>query len=245
MQKRLTQWAVTGAALGALIAAGCSSNKSEDTSAPPAANPYPAGIPAPAGGAPAQQPGAPAGSSDWAAAMKKAQAEMPGTSALMQGVSGLRILLKNGKNPPTASQAARLAAVLKPLPTLASLSQDDAKKIAGDLNSNLTPDQQTEIGTLRKARRPGAGGGGGRPGGGGPGGAAGGPGGGGPSGGAQPPSGGAPGGGAGGAGGAGGRGRGTPWFKEGMPADTNIFKEGRPHDMVTEILSSLATIQKI
>ncbi|MDQ2730358.1 MAG: hypothetical protein M3Y56_01755, partial [Armatimonadota bacterium] len=183
--------------------------------------------------------GSPGGGGPGGAQVSQFQQKFPGTGALVRGVMGLRSLIQSNKTPLTALQAGHLYTVLLPLGNLPTLPQDAAKKMAQDLDGNLTPDQQEAIGAIRKQRRAGRGKGG--AGGGYPGGA------GGSNGSAQGAGTGATAGapGAGGSPGAGGAAGGprAPRFDPNMAPDTNVFKSGQPQKALTEVLQSLKTLQ--
>jgi hypothetical protein len=77
----------------------------------------------------------------------------PGSAALMQAVSGIRILLAENRHPIGGDQARYLVRSLSPLPGMSSLPQDQALKIAEEVDGDLTPDQQTDIGMMRTNMR--------------------------------------------------------------------------------------------
>lgn len=253
MNNRIRWSFISGGVAASLALAGCggSGRAGGQGGYPGAGGPSGPGAP----GASAAGPAAPQPPTD--PAVEKLRAKYPGTVALVKSVMSVGALIRNRKFPFTANQASLLVAQLKPLADLQTLPQDDALKLSKNIEGSFTPDQQESLGAIHRAPTGGPGG----PGGGRFGGGRGGPGGGPPGaggGGGRGPGGGPPGGGGarfGGAGfggpGAGGpRGRGrrrgaggmdftTRWISDQMAPDTNIFAEGRPHDMLLRIIGEL------
>lgn len=233
MKKSIKLYTV-GAVLGvAVCLAGCGGSHTADSTGTGDSTSTAGGAASTAGNAASTASG-PGG-----AQASQFQQKFPGTSALVRGVMGLRTLIQSNKTPLTMAQAGHLYTLLLPLGNLPTLPQDDAKKLAQNLDGNLTPDQQESIGAIRKQRRAGGGGRGGYPGG-----AAGGAGGARGSGNAPPAGAGAnqPGG-APGAGGAASGGRRTPWVDSNMAPDTNVFRTGQPQKALTEVLQKLKVLQ--
>jgi hypothetical protein len=166
---------------------------------------------------------------------EEVQKKYPGTIALFRSVRGLQDLQEDGKEPLSSAQAKAVVPILKSLPSKEKLTQDEAKKVADQINGYLTPTQQEIIGARREARMSQwrRGGGGGMGGGGmGPGGGAGGQGKmGGPGG---------MGGGMGGPGGGAGRsGGGMGRMFTDLKPDENPFRQERGKEMLEGVIGTL------